>query len=227
MLENNSNRLMFAAIAVVIGGGIYGTVNAAYPDAINQIIKKIQYPIDAQPKFDFRQFDNINGGNVSTSPYTFNGIKDGQWNGVFSPIQINDKIPPGYWREISIGIKPEQDSTVQVDVNNYDLDNPNWDRRNDNDEWGERNFKLYENGKLVGSLGWGKTPVLMQAGHSYKLKLKYHNTSKYTLYDTMNKETDWLKNGISDIMFGTTDGSAGNYNVFDSEYATYKLPANI
>lgn len=180
------------------------------------------YAIQKVPK----SFDNLNGGNVSISSYPFNGIKDGQWNGVFFPIQVNDKIPPGYWRKISIGIKPEQDSTVQVDVNNYDLDNPKWDHRNDNDEWGERDFKLYENVKLVGSLGWGKTPVRMQAGHSYELVLKYHNTSKYTLYDTMNKETDWLRNGISDLMLGTTDGSAGKYNISDSEYATYKLPAD-
>ncbi len=173
-----------------------------------------------------KSFDNLNGGNVSVSSYTFNGIKDGQWNGVFFPIQVNDKIPAGYWRKISIGIEPKQDSTVQVDVNNYDLDNPNWHGQNDNDEWGERDFKLYENGKLVGSLGWGITPVRMQAGHSYELVLKYHNTSKYTLYDTMNKEAYWLKNGISDIMLGTTDGSVGNYTVSNSEYTTYKLPAN-
>lgn len=46
MLENNSSRLMFAAIAVVVGGVIYGTVNAAYPEATNQIIKKIQSTFD-------------------------------------------------------------------------------------------------------------------------------------------------------------------------------------
>ena len=37
---------MFAAIAVVIGGAIYGTVNAAYPEATNQLVKKIQAPFD-------------------------------------------------------------------------------------------------------------------------------------------------------------------------------------
>ena len=205
---------LIAAVAIFVTIGMKGKASSNRDAAL--------YAIEKVPK----PFDNINGGNVSTSAYTFNGIKDGQWNGVFFPIQINDKIPPGYWREISIGIKPAQDSTVQVDVNNYDLDNPNWVRHNDNDNWGERDFKLYENGTMVGNLGWGVRPVQMKAGHSYKLKLKYHNTSKYTLYDTMNKETDWLKNGISDIMFGTTDGSAGKYNIFESEYATYKLPAN-
>lgn len=44
MLENNSTRLIFAAIAVVVGGVIYGTVNAAYPEATNQLMKKIQIP---------------------------------------------------------------------------------------------------------------------------------------------------------------------------------------
>ena len=40
MLENNSNRLMFAAIAIVVSGAILGTVHAAYPDATNVILSK-------------------------------------------------------------------------------------------------------------------------------------------------------------------------------------------
>ena len=60
MLENNSTRLIFAAIAVVIGGVIYGTVNAAYPEATNQIIKKIQAPFTDSSNSD---------GNVTVSQY--------------------------------------------------------------------------------------------------------------------------------------------------------------
>lgn len=40
MLENNSHRLMFAAMAIVFSGAILGTVHAAYPDATNVILSK-------------------------------------------------------------------------------------------------------------------------------------------------------------------------------------------
>lgn len=60
MLENNASRLMFAAIAVVIGGVIYGTVNAAYPEATNQLVKKIQAPFDDS---------NNSDANVTVSQY--------------------------------------------------------------------------------------------------------------------------------------------------------------
>lgn len=60
MLENNSTRLIFAAIAVVIGGVIYGTVNAAYPEATNQLVKKIQAP--------FTDSNNSSNNNASTVP---------------------------------------------------------------------------------------------------------------------------------------------------------------
>lgn len=42
MLENNSTRLMFAAIAVVVAGVIYGTVHAAYPDLTTAMTQKVQ-----------------------------------------------------------------------------------------------------------------------------------------------------------------------------------------
>ena len=40
MLENNSHRLMFAAMAIVVSGAILGTVHAAYPNATNVILSK-------------------------------------------------------------------------------------------------------------------------------------------------------------------------------------------
>ena len=42
MLENNSTRLMFATIAVVVAGVIYGTVNAAYPDLTTTMTQRVQ-----------------------------------------------------------------------------------------------------------------------------------------------------------------------------------------
>lgn len=208
---------LVALIAAVIIGGIVGMKASMTKNTATAVdnVEKVPKP-----------FDNINGGNVSVPAYAFKGIKDGQGNGVYFPIQIRDKIAPGYWREISIGIKPEQDSTVQVDINNYDLDNPNWDHQNDNDNWGQRDFKLYENGTMVSNLGKGFTTARMKANHTYKLVLKYHNTSNFTIYDAMNNDSDWVKAGLSHILLGTMDGSAGKYNIFDSEYATYKLPAN-
>lgn len=40
MLENNSHRLMFAAITVVVSGAILGTVHAAYPNATTIVVSK-------------------------------------------------------------------------------------------------------------------------------------------------------------------------------------------
>lgn len=42
MLENNSNRLIGAAIAVVVGGSLLGIVNAAAPQQVNQVVANIQ-----------------------------------------------------------------------------------------------------------------------------------------------------------------------------------------
>lgn len=208
---------LVALIAAVIIGGVVGMKASMNKNSATAV-----YNVDKVPK----PFDNINGGNVSVSAYAFKGIQDDRWNGAPFPIQIRDKIPSGYWRQTSIKITPAQDSTVQVDVNNYDLDNPNWVYHNDNDNCGERDFKLYENGTMVGNFGWGIRPVQMKAGHTYKMVLKYHNTSNFTIYDATNNDPDWSKAGLTYIFLGTMDGSAGTYNISDSEYATYKLPAN-
>ena len=42
MLENNSHRLIGAAIAVVVGGSLLGIVNAAAPQQVNQVVANIQ-----------------------------------------------------------------------------------------------------------------------------------------------------------------------------------------
>lgn len=208
--------LVALIVAVIIGGivGMKASMTKNTATAVDNV-EKVPKP-----------FDNINGGNVSVPAYAFKGIEDDLFNGVPFPIQIRDKIPSGYWRQTSIEITPAQDSTIQVDVNNYDSDNPKWDGQNDNDEWGERDFKVYENDKMAGNLGWGVTPVRMKAGHTYKMVLKYHNTSDFTLYDANNNDSDWLKAGLTYIFLGTMDGSAGKYTVSNSEYATYKLPTN-
>lgn len=48
MLENNSNKLMAAAAAIVVAGAIFGTVNAAYPQATNSIIEKVTSVTNAE-----------------------------------------------------------------------------------------------------------------------------------------------------------------------------------
>lgn len=55
MLENNSTRLLFAAIAVIISGAILGTVHAAYPNITNNLMDKVQIftQIDTE-KTDFQ-----------------------------------------------------------------------------------------------------------------------------------------------------------------------------
>lgn len=42
MLENNSHRLIGAAIAVVVGGSLLGIVHAAAPQQVNQVVANIQ-----------------------------------------------------------------------------------------------------------------------------------------------------------------------------------------
>ena len=57
MLENNSHRLMFAAIAIVVSGAVFGTVHAAYPDVTNKLIDRIQTFTQIDPneeKADFQ-----------------------------------------------------------------------------------------------------------------------------------------------------------------------------
>lgn len=166
------------------------------------------------------------------SPYTF--FKNGNisfdsyqvepWNGFSYQIPVKSNIKPDYWREVHMQLTPVQDSTVQVDINNYDLDNPSATTDiNDNDVVSERVVSLYEGTTLVQNMWNGKGVGNMKAGHTYQLLIKYHNGTDRTLYD-VNRSAPNGSNGMSRLVLGTPDGSAGRVKVHDVEAATYKMP---
>lgn len=154
-----------------------------------------------------------NDGNIQFDKHP---VKD--WNGPYYDIPVTENIKPGYWRELHATITPGTDVTMQVDINSYDLDNPDRQSGNDADNSSQREVKMFENGNLVQNMGWGYTKANLQAGHTYQLLVKYHNTTPRTIYD--------VKPGDMPTRFiiGTPDGSAGKVKVTDLEAATYKMP---
>ena len=164
---------------------------------------------------------NSNNGNVS-----FNSYQVGSWNGSSYRIPVESNIKPDYWREVHMQLTPAQDSTVQVDINNYDLDNPSvTTASNDNDVISERVVSLYEGTTLVSNKGDGNSSRVgnMKAGHTYQLLIKYHNGTDRTLYDVDPNISSGTK-GMTRLVLGTPDGSAGQVKVDDVEAATYKMP---
>lgn len=75
MLENNSNKLMATAAAIVVAGAIFGTVNAAYPQAANAIIEKVENVTNAE---DYAKLDYTYNESDKTAVVT--GFKEGQSN---------------------------------------------------------------------------------------------------------------------------------------------------
>lgn len=167
------------------------------------------------------------------SPYTFfkngdisfNSYQVEPWNGFYYQIPVKSNIKPDYWREVHMQLTPAQDSTVQVDINNYDLDNPSATTDiNDNDVVSERVVYLYEGTTLIQNMWNGKGVGNMKAGHTYQLLIKYHNGTDRTLYDINTNAPSGSSNGMSRLVLGTPDGSAGKVKVTDVEAATYKMP---
>lgn len=158
-----------------------------------------------------------NDGNIQFDKYSTT-----YWNGPYYKIPVYDNIKPDYWRELHATITPETDATMQVDINAYDLDNPNPKSGNDADDINKREVKMYENGTLVQDMGWGHTKANLKAGHTYQLLVKYHNNSPRTIYDDDSKQ----HTGANPTHFyiGTPDGSARKVKVTDLEAATYKMP---
>lgn len=159
-----------------------------------------------------------NDGNIQFDKYAVSF-----WNGRYYSIPVNDNIQPGYWRELHATITPETDLTMQVDINAYDLDNP--DRNfevNDEDDVNKREVKMYENGSLVQNMDGGYTKANLKAGHVYQLLVKYHNDSPRTIYDSDTKQRPG--SNPTRFVIGTPDGSAGKVKITDFEAATYKMP---
>jgi len=145
------------------------------------------------------------------------------WNGLNYYVPVYDNIQPGYWRELHATIAPETDATMQIDINAYDLDNPDrQSENNDADEVSKREIKMYENGKLVQNMDLGGTMANLKAGHVYQLLVKYHNNLPRTIYDSDTKQ----RTGSHSTRFviGTPDGSPGKVKITDLEAATYKMP---
>lgn len=158
-----------------------------------------------------------NDGIVQIDKHPVTNWEDTNYN-----IPVYENIKPDYWREVHATIVPELDVTMKVDINSYDLDNPNGQSGNDADDAGAREINIYENGKLIQNMGWGYTTATLNAGHTYQLVVKYHNTTPRTIYDSNTK--DRTGSYASHFMFGTPTGSAGKVKVTNLEAATYKMP---
>ena len=208
MLRNVVIVGLVALIAAVVIFGITGlkasmnknTSTAVYN--VDKVLKPYQFP---------------NNGDIQFGKYQ---VRD--WNGLYYDIPVTENIQPGYWREIHATFAPETDITVQVDINAFDLDNPNPKPGSDADDVGKREVKMFENGNLVQDMGWGYTKANLQAGHTYQLLVKYHNSSPRTIYDDTSKQR--TGSNLTHIYIGTPDGSAGKVKVTDLEAATYNMP---
>lgn len=203
---------LVALIAAVITMGVVGLKSNMTKNSDTAM-----YNVDKAGKpYQF----NSNNGNVS-----FNSYQVEPWNGFYYQIPVKSNIKPDYWREVHMQLTPAQDSTVQVDINNYDLDNPSATTDiNDNDVVSERVVYLYEGTTLIQNMWNGKGVGNMKAGHTYQLLIKYHNGTNRTLYDINTNAPSGSSNGMSRLVLGTPNGSAGRVKVHDVEAATYKMP---
>lgn len=195
---------LVALIAAVITMGVVGMKASMTKNTATAV-----YNVDKTPK----PYPFENDGNIQ-----FNKHKVTDWNGPYYDIPVTENIKPGYWRELHATITPGTDVTMQVDINSYDLDNPNSQSGNDADNSSQREVKMYENETLVQNMGWGYTKANLKAGHTYQLLVKYHNTSPRTIYDVKPGEMP------TRFIIGSPDGSAGKVKVTDLEAATYKMP---
>ena len=200
---------LVALIAMVITIGVVGMKASMTKNTATAV-----YNVEKTPK----PYLFPNNGDVQFEKYQ---VSD--WNGPHYNIPVSENIKPGYWREVHATIVPETDATMQVDINAYDLDNPNSKPGDsDTDEVGKREVKMYENGTLVQDMGWGYTKANLKAGHTYQLFVKYYNNRPRTIYDDDTKDHTFLHS--TRFIIGTPDGSAGKVKVTDLEAATYKMP---
>ena len=198
-----------AMVALIITLGVVGLKNNMTKNTATAV-----YNIEKTPK----PYPFENDGNIQ-----FNKYQVTYWNGLNYYVPVYDNIQPGYWRELHATIAPETDATMQIDINAYDLDNPDrQSENNDADEVSKREIKMYENGTLVQNMDLGGTMANLKAGHVYQLLVKYHNDSLRTIYDSDTKQ----RTGSHSTRFviGTPDGSPGKVKITDLEAATYKMP---
>lgn len=154
------------------------------------------------------------GGDVQFGAYT-PPTKPGDWNGIWYAAPILPNIPPHKWQEFRMKMHSVTDTTIQVDVNNYDLDNPEWlsgSRGNDNDDIKKRVIRLYnEDGSSAPFEAMGR----MYAGKDYTLEVKYYNPTSRTLYSVDGTRAP------NAFVIGTPDGKPGKLQVISFESATY------
>ena len=200
---------LVALIVIVITLGVVGMKASMTKNTATAV-----YNVEKTPK----PYPFPNNGDVQFEKYQVSG-----WNGPYYDLPVSDNIQPGCWREFHATIAPETDATMQVDINAFDLDNPDGNPGyNDSDDVNKREVKMYENGNLVQNMGEGYTKANLKAGHTYQILVKYHNNRPRTLYDSATKD----RTGVLPTRFyiGTPDGSAGKVKVTDLEAATYKMP---
>ncbi len=199
---------IIAMVALIITLGVVGLKNNMTKNTATAV-----YNVQKAPK----PYSFPNDGDIQFDKYSTT-----YWNGSYYNSPVSENIKPGYWREIHATITPETDATMQVDINAYDLDNPNPQSGNDADDTSQREIKISENGKSVQNIGWGRNSATLKAGHTYQLLVKYHNNSPRTIYDDDSK----TGTGSHPTRFyiDTPDGSAGKVKVTDLEAATYKMP---
>lgn len=102
MLENNSNRLIFAAIAVVVGVAIAGKAHAAFPQATNTLVEKVKSFTDDK---DYSKLSY--SYNDSNKTATVTGFASGQFNSNLVVPKTTEKDGTSY-TVTGIGVKAFQ-----------------------------------------------------------------------------------------------------------------------
>ena len=161
-------------------------------------------------------------GAVVTTKIPFNVLENGDatyksyvpdpdhWRANSYRLPTIGPIPANSWREIHVNLSATSSFDLGTDVNDYDYDLPGYtlDNGNDNDVINKRESTLYENGKVVASLG-------LKSGHTYDYVIKYFNGTPRSLYDG---KTDNLHTALS---LSSTNGSAVSAKINSVEAATY------
>lgn len=190
---------IIATVVIFAITGLKGNAEKNRNIAINEVDKVM------------KPYEPVRGGNVQFGAYT-PPTKSGDWNGVWYEAPVLPNIPPHKWQEFRMKMHSFTDTTIQVDINNFDLDNSAWltgSRDNDNDDTKKRVVRLYNEDGSIAPAG------RMYAGKDYTLVAKYYNPTSRTLYSVDGTRTRTA------FVIGTPDGKPGKLQVTSFESATY------
>lgn len=220
MLENNSSRLIFAAIAVLVGGAIYGTVNVAYPDATNQIIKKIQEPFTETEDSSDLNHKNI----ISTLDIPYGKIpnQSGYFSGFYNEYSLSEtNDDTEKWNSSTMmdffssntniinGIKYQDNGMVTL--NNVTTENGKKYVTNNLKSISEQPVYLLKNNQLK----------LQDAGPMNQNSITSMSNTGYK-YDTKPEDFDIVLNQVQSV-----EQSDDNLALFKKEYQNIDLDNNM